>query len=294
MIGISWWLVDHVSRLLQPDERDAVRGDLTELGVSGGKALCDLLGLVVRRQARVWTDWRPWLALVGLVAPLGLVLSLVSRYWADASAIYAWLYVNNWTWGYLESPGARLDLVHVSATFIIQCATLICWAWTLGFALGSLSRRAVWVNGVLFALVLLGGPFDVAALALRNPANAAVFSVTFYRVWFPILLRIVFVLLPALWGMHQGPRIAALSVGQAISWAGAVTTLTLLATQSLEMSVILGWWSLSGDSPSVGGFSQLRDSWPLRLLPVSMMWPAGYMVATARWRRWHERTTTAG
>ena len=65
---------------------------------------------------------------------------------------------------------------------------------------------------MLFAVVLLGGPFDVAALALRHPANAAVFSVTFYRVWFPILLRIVFVLLPALWGMlppendHQ-PRI---------------------------------------------------------------------------------------
>ena len=78
MRRISWWSVDLFSRLLEADERDAVRGDLTESGASGGRALRDVLGLVVRRQAALWVDWRPWLALLGVVVTLGLLLSHVS------------------------------------------------------------------------------------------------------------------------------------------------------------------------------------------------------------------------
>jgi hypothetical protein len=70
MRRISWSSVDIVSRLLEADEREAVRGDLTEAGASGGRALCDVLGLVVRRQAALGMDWRPWLALRGIVAPV--------------------------------------------------------------------------------------------------------------------------------------------------------------------------------------------------------------------------------
>jgi hypothetical protein len=51
MTRTCWWLVDIASRMLEPDERDAVRGDLAESGVTGGYALRDLLGLLARRQA---------------------------------------------------------------------------------------------------------------------------------------------------------------------------------------------------------------------------------------------------
>ena len=48
----TWlWLIDRVSRCLEPNERDAVLGDFTESGEPAGRALLDLLGLVVRRQA---------------------------------------------------------------------------------------------------------------------------------------------------------------------------------------------------------------------------------------------------
>jgi hypothetical protein len=113
MTRICWWLVDVVSQLLETTEREAVRGDFAEVGEAGGQALCDLMGLVVRRQTALWADWRPWLALVGLVAPLGLLLSVVARQWAEGSATYAWLYVNNWTWAYLGSPGARPGSRHI-------------------------------------------------------------------------------------------------------------------------------------------------------------------------------------
>src|ERR1700674_1683743 len=74
VISLSCWCADRVSTLLQPDEREAVRGDLAELGAGGGEALREVLGLVARRQAHLWTGWRPWLALIGLAVPLGMVL----------------------------------------------------------------------------------------------------------------------------------------------------------------------------------------------------------------------------
>ena len=64
---------------LEPDERDAVQGDLAELGVTGMRALRDLLGLIVRRQALAWTDRRPWLPLGVLVVPLVMPPSLAEK-----------------------------------------------------------------------------------------------------------------------------------------------------------------------------------------------------------------------
>ena len=94
MTRICWWLVDRSSRLLEPDEREAVRGDLAESGETGGQALRGVLGLVVRRQVALWKHWRPWLALIGLVVPLGMLLTLTSRATANGSAIYVWRYAN--------------------------------------------------------------------------------------------------------------------------------------------------------------------------------------------------------
>jgi hypothetical protein len=62
MTNFCWWLVDRLSLILDPDERDAVYGDITELNESGGHALRDLLGLVARRQVARLKLWRPWTA----------------------------------------------------------------------------------------------------------------------------------------------------------------------------------------------------------------------------------------
>jgi len=74
-------LADLASTLLEPHERDVVRGDLAECGVNGWRACLEVLGLVARRQAALWADWRPWLALVGVVLPIGVLLSHASRSW---------------------------------------------------------------------------------------------------------------------------------------------------------------------------------------------------------------------
>jgi hypothetical protein len=276
MTRTCWWLVDMMSRLLEPDERDAVLGDLAESGATSPQAFRDLLGLVLRRQAALWMEWRPWLALMGLVAPLGMLLSLVSRDLAEGSAIYAWLYLNNWTWSFLTIPGARRDLAHYGTGFFLDYLTLMCWSWTCGFVLGSLSRRTVGVNGALFCLVVFGELLAVPQQ--HNPFTAAVFSLTFYSVVLPLILRAVLLLLPALWGMHKGLRRARLPLLQTSVWSVAIAVLTARATGSLHVSGFLRWWPL------------LRAGWLLPGLPLVLMWPAGYMVATASWTRWHRRT----
>lgn len=89
---LCWWLVDKLSRMLEPSERDAVCGDLAELGLTGGQAFRDLLGLIARRQAALWKDWRPWLALLGIAVPLGLLLT------RDSHQIGGSLSRHLWTW----------------------------------------------------------------------------------------------------------------------------------------------------------------------------------------------------
>ena len=76
MTQACWHLVEILSRMLNSDERQAVRGDLQESGETSIHALWDVLGLVVRRQAVMWNDWRPWLALIALIGPVSVLLSL--------------------------------------------------------------------------------------------------------------------------------------------------------------------------------------------------------------------------
>lgn len=203
MNKICWRLVDLFSRALEPTERVAVRGDLAESGETGGQALRGVLGLVVRRQAVLWKDWRPWLVLIILV-PLAMQLNLTSRRVADRSAITIWMYFNNWTWTYLASPGARFDLFENLFRTAIGYLTLMCMGCTTGFALGFLSSRTIWVNGVLFCLTL-------AFLGPRQHhfgGHDAVFSLSFYNVIFPIIIQVFLVLLPSLCGMYYGLRLS--------------------------------------------------------------------------------------
>jgi hypothetical protein len=115
-------------RMLEAREREVIEGDFMELDLRRTHAISELIGLLARRQVEAWVDWRPWSTLAVIVVPFGMVLSLVSRYWAHGSAIYAWFYVDNWTWAYLASPGARCDLFDTIAAFALECSALILWA----------------------------------------------------------------------------------------------------------------------------------------------------------------------
>jgi hypothetical protein len=157
MNALCWWLVNLVSRALTPDERDAVRGDLLESGESAGEALFQVLGLVVRRQATLWTRWRPWAALLFLAMPLGILFGLVTKVIAYHGAMYLWLYTNYWSWTIVENAAYRNDLIDFVASTLIDYGILAVLAWCCGRALGFLSRGGLLVNGALFSGLLFFG-----------------------------------------------------------------------------------------------------------------------------------------
>ena len=217
-----WWLADSSAQILESSECEAVRGDLAESGETGGQALRHVLGLVIRRQASVWMDWRPWLTLLGLVVPLGMLLSVISRRMAAMSSVYIWMYANNWDPGLFGYRGFWYQFADTFAEIFRMYLSLACSSWTSGFVLGSASRSIIRVNSFLFSLmlafgVLLGAPlyivyyqhylhrtigFPIFARSHYDPVNA----LTFYRVMFPLIVQAVLVLLPSLRGMRDGAR----------------------------------------------------------------------------------------
>jgi hypothetical protein len=91
-----WWLADASSRMLDSNEREAVHGDLAESLETGGQALRNVLGLVIRRQLAVWRGWQPWVSLGTL--PRNVWRSL----WICALVAVAALLTQNLSWWMLR------------------------------------------------------------------------------------------------------------------------------------------------------------------------------------------------
>jgi hypothetical protein len=290
MTRIMRRLVDALSMTLDPDERDAVQGDLMESQASAAAELREVLGLVLRRQSALWADWRPWLCLSGVVVPIGALLSHASRWWADGSAIYAFLYVNNWTWYYLGSPGARQDLITISANIFLEYGTLVCWAWTSGFVLGSISRRTLLVTGPMFCVAILAGAAGSGTNARSNPFNEAVFSLWFYDKVFPSMVCAVLVLLPAIQGIRRSRRELPLSLGSTAFVVAATALLTAWSSKALEGSVLFAQGLIRPNPGLDHVLGTADDPRPLRFLSLVMVWPAAYMLtlAIARGRHWRQ------
>jgi hypothetical protein len=282
MTRIGWVLADLATQLLEPHERDAVRGDLAECGAGGWRAFFEVLGLVLRRQAALWADWRPWLAVIAIVVPIGLMLSHATRWWADAYAIDIQIYTRLWDISYLKYPGWPRELALVFWSGMLSAAALAGWSWAGGYVLASLSQRTVWIALALFALILFLGTLGTATIAR---ANAGAFTGHFFGVVFPRLIRFFLVMLPALWGMHCFRRA---SVSRVILATGAVAVivLTLLAAPFLESSMTLGRGvylsgAVLGPDHAVGTADDLRPLWPISLV---MVWPT-MAILVSTWRR---------
>ena len=278
----GWWLADAALQFLDAGERDAVRGDLAECGAGGWRALREVLGLVVRRQAACWMECQPWLAVVAIVLPIGLMLSHASRWWAD-DAVFTTLQYRLLEWSRVGNPGWRSDLFLPAWAALTCGASLAGWSWTSGYVLASLSRRAVWITVGLFALVVFLGTLGTTTIVRTH---SGVFAEHFFAVVFPRLVRVGLVLLPALWGMHCYRHASvsrlALSIG-----AVSLILLTALTAPFLEGSMTLG----RGVFPSpveigpdrLGATADdLRPLWPISLV---MLWPTAGILISTLWRR---------
>lgn len=281
MTRMGWRLAEWTSQLLDPDERDVVRGDLAECGVGGWRALREVIGLVIRRQAACWADWRPWVTLVTIVLPIGLMLSHVSRWWADGYAFDFLVYGRLWDFSYLDYPGWRRSVALLVWSGTISAAALAGWSWTSGYVLAALSPRTKWTAITLFALIVFLGTLGTATIAR---SNASAFAGHFLGVVFPRLVRFLLVLLPALWGMRCYRR-ASVSRMRLVMGAVTLIVLTLLAAPFLESSMTLGRGVYPavavGPDKTIGTADDLRPLWPLALV---IAWPT-VAILLSTWRR---------
>lgn len=275
MTRAAWWLIEHLSRLLERDERDAVMGDLAESQEPCLQALRDVLSLVVRRQMPLCADWHAWIVFLFLVGPFGMLLSLVSSRVADSSAIYFWLYGSAWNLRLLDNPGFRSELAHCVVLVAMGYLTLACWSWSIGLVLGGISRRLVFLNGILFSFTLLCGKMFATPLRLHNflfwsarnfPNNAQVFAAPFYRLVLPVMVQMVLVAIPLLWGMRQSARMPEMNPPvRSILRIAAITGMAVVVMQSY------GFIPVPYDTPG------LWAGWPARLLEFVVYWPILYL-----------------
>jgi hypothetical protein len=212
MTRVDWALINYVSRLLQPNEREAVLGDLLEAHDTAWEGLLGVLGLVLRREAFLWQSWRPWLAGFGVALPSSSLLM-------GASLSVSWSYLR------LRCPELlqQASLTLPSATLVLlgQALLLIGCSWTGGFVVGSVSRRTLWASSLLYY-------------------SPCLFCLSRFRVASLSPLCLLLFLLPAIWGVRQGLRTSSLKFGTAIFVAVAVT---LLMLPQWSAAADQHWWS---------------------------------------------------
>ena len=282
-------MVEIASRALEPDERDAVRGDFAESGEMAGGALWGVLGLVARRQAAMWKAWRPWVVLAALIIPLAMLLSVMSRITATQSATYTWLYANNWDWALLRYREFWYELRDSIVFLFMRFLPLVCWSWTAGLILGAVSRRLAPTNAIVFCVALLSGELFGAPIYLASwlrhihppDQNDPISGLPFYKAVFPLIIVEVLVAIPSLWGMRRGVDLGRLRpIPNAATWTSAIVTLGVLVIQEPGAGFLLAAYR----------HPEFWHSWQMRILHMVVYWPVVYLMndTVARgWRRIH-------
>jgi hypothetical protein len=222
--------VEVAARLLEPVEREVVLGDLLEAGEGSWPSLLDVLGLVIRRQLLHWKKWQPWLVLFGLALPASLILMGVS---VSVSSIYERLIDHRVLAG---SPHA----VHEGfLQLICRGLLLVGGSWACGFAVGSLSRRTLWVSTGATCV-----PCLFCLVRFREPSLSR--------------LCLFLFLLPAIWGVRQALRPVRINLVFATLLAIAITTWMILpwggrAVWTLNWSLVWPAWYIVATSLGNGG-----------------------------------------
>lgn len=281
MTRIGCWVVGHLTRLLNEDEREVVRGDLAECHTPTARALREVLGLVLRRQAAPWLAVEPWLALLTVVIPIGFLLSHASRSWAEGAAEEILLYGRLWDFSYLANPGWRADLISVAVRMAAAWLALIGWSWTSGFALARLSRPTVWLTVTMLCVVVAMATWGTNTIAHlhRDHGPSLQHHVTFTV--FPRLLRVFLVVLPVVWGAWWGARHRALRVVPTVIGVLLLASVTVVASRGLESSMSFGRGVLPADKGPDGFVVSADDPRPLWFLSLVMMWPAAFALTEA-------------
>ncbi|HKO13728.1 MAG TPA: hypothetical protein VJV22_17295 [Acidobacteriaceae bacterium] len=212
MTNIMWRLVDALALQLAPVEREAVLGDLIETQTSAGRSICEIGGLLVRRQLQLWKSFEPWLAAAGLAFPCSLMLMGFS--FAISSELRDHFVPGTNLSHSLAAPAEAV-------TALSQIFVLLICSWTIGFTVDSLSRRS----------------FVVSAVCCFLPCLFCLLR--FHHQSLPRLCLFLF-LPPAIAGIRFSRRTGAIKRRWAVTLAGAATiSLAVLAAHGNVW--ILNW-----------------------------------------------------
>jgi hypothetical protein len=294
-----WILTLSLASTLEEADHDAVIGDLTESCESGRRALTSVLGLVVRRQVAIWKDSHLWIVFLFVLLPVCFALCDVAQGVAGESAVYTWMYANNWDWGLAQTGGFWYVFADAAWRLSLDCLMVACWSWSAGLLLGRLPNKAKpnmrgafvpllvffqFVNAPQrwwhFWMVLSGVPSLPSV-----DTNAPVTALTFYRVIFPLVFLGIFVALPALWGMSQQQTLSARHRLRGLLVLGAcASVLTMLLRVPPGLGFLLG-------ASGMHWLSQHPSA--MRLLTLLAYWPILYLVAVGVRHFWSRRLALA-
>ena len=208
-MNISWRTVELLGGLLEPREREAVLGDLLEEGQGAWRAIPEVLGLYLRRQATLWREWRPWVAAFGVALPTSFLLMGFSL---SVSVAFLKIAGHGEAAARAISPGFPLLAGHV--------LLLVGWSWTGGFLIGAVSRRTLWAS-------------------LASYCAPCLFCLSRFHAQTLSKYCLLLFVLPAAAGILQGLRHPRLRLNTALAVALLLTALSLPARRESGEH----WWS---------------------------------------------------
>jgi hypothetical protein len=132
MTRFGGFLTAGLLRFVEPGARAVVHGDLEELNLGSLRSVWEVCGLIARQQAGFWKDWRPWLALFGIVGLIGGRLTMTTLGLTLAPARFISTYRS---YGVLYQSGLTLneDLF----VWFSMAAAVILLSWTAGASLAA-------------------------------------------------------------------------------------------------------------------------------------------------------------
>jgi hypothetical protein len=257
-------------------ERETALGDLVELGMTGRHAFKGVLGLVLRRQLGFWKEWEPWFVLVAIVVPVCPLLV------TQSNGLGRGFFPNVVLWFHGGvSYRTGVSSAALLAEFCFRGSALITWSWTSAFAMGVLSRKAIWINGIL--LFTSCSVFTVYGYfyPVRIP---------WWDAWAWILMTISFLIIPAYYGLRASGKFAQSTPPWMIPMAAWTVTIGVLAfwTQGWY-DAALDNWSHGAPALTLSQLAQRADVWEAfiaHLLTLAVLTgPIVYLLAMNRFLR---------
>ncbi|MDA1234489.1 MAG: hypothetical protein O3A53_06790 [Acidobacteria bacterium] len=246
MNRLGLWLVDKLSLALEPNERDAVRGDQAELRRTGLQAVCEVCGLIIRRQLQAWKDWRPWLAVLSGVGPC-LVLAALNLQLAHMFAP--------------SSPAGLLHWGDASYSGLIFFGAVLLLgglgSWACGFVVSSFSQRARVVNFGFFFLAWL----FALTLGLINPRFQKTWDEQPGRLLIAVVFHLMWFAAPAFAGLLRGRKSQFLTFSGAVRLA-ALLCLPIIATVVAVATVDRGRGEIGFGEILMIAFLSALHAWP--------------------------------